>query len=52
LQVQEYSHLQRWTKQLLTRPGVQRGRIVNKVWGEEEKQLKERHSANDFKGRV
>jgi GST-like protein len=52
LQVQEYMHLQRWTKQLLERPAVQRGRIVNKVWGDKEKQLKERHSAEDFKGLV
>jgi GST-like protein len=50
LQVKDYKHLQRWTKQLLERPAVQRGRIVNKVWGEEDKQLKERHSAADFDG--
>ena len=50
LQVQEYSHLQRWTQQLLDRPAVQRGRIVNKIWGDDSKQLKERHSATDFDG--
>lgn len=49
LQVHEYKHVQRWTQQLLKRPAVQRGRLVNKVWGEDNKQLKERHSANDFK---
>jgi GST-like protein len=27
---------------------VQRGRIVNKTWGDEATQLKERHSAADF----
>ena len=52
LQVKEYKHLQRWTQDLLKRPAVQRGRIVNKVWGEEDKQLKERHSAEDFKGLI
>lgn len=50
LQVHDYSHLQRWTKQLLARPAVQRGRLVNKVWGDENRQLKERHSAADFDG--
>jgi GSH-dependent disulfide-bond oxidoreductase len=33
------------------RPAVQRGRIVNKVWGDEDTQLKERHSAADFAGK-
>lgn len=48
LQVEEYQHVQRWTKQLAARPGVKRGRLVNKVWGEEHLQMKERHSADDF----
>ncbi|MEM0910140.1 MAG: glutathione-dependent disulfide-bond oxidoreductase [Pseudomonadota bacterium] len=48
LQVQEYSHLQRWAKQLSERPAVQRGRVVNKIWGEDEIQLKERHNAVDI----
>ncbi|WP_395339774.1 glutathione-dependent disulfide-bond oxidoreductase [Ningiella sp. W23] len=52
LQVKEYKHLQRWTQKLLERPAVQRGRLVNKVWGEEDKQLKERHSKTDFEGLV
>lgn len=52
LQVQEYTHVQRWTKQLLARPAVQRGRLVNKVWGEENRQLKERHSMADFDGLI
>lgn len=48
LQVQEYTHVQRWAKQLSQRVGVQRGRIVNKVWGDDEFQLVERHSAADI----
>lgn len=48
LQVQEYTHVQRWAKQLSQRVGVQRGRIVNKVWGDDEFQLAERHSAADI----
>lgn len=43
LQVQEYTHLQRWCKQVAERPAVQRGRLVNSTEG-----LKERHSAADF----
>ncbi|GLR69212.1 glutathione-dependent disulfide-bond oxidoreductase [Agaribacter marinus] len=52
LQVQDYKHLQRWTNQIAERPGVKRGRIVNKPWGEENEQLRERHCAADFEGRV
>lgn len=48
LQVQEYTQVQRWAKQLSQRVGVQRGRIVNKVWGDDEFQLAERHSAADI----
>lgn len=46
LSVHEYEHVIRWTKQIAERPATQRGRIVNRVWGE--RQLKERHSAADF----
>ena len=46
LSVHEYEHVIRWTKQIADRPATQRGRIVNRVWGE--RQLKERHSAADF----
>ncbi|MGQ8364579.1 glutathione-dependent disulfide-bond oxidoreductase [Glaciecola sp. 1036] len=52
LQVQEYTHLKRWTDQLAARPGVKRGKLVNKIWGDDEFQLKERHSAKDFEGKV
>ena len=30
------------------RPGVQRGRMVNRAWGKPESQLHERHDASDF----
>lgn len=43
LQVQEYKHLIRWQQQIADRPAVQRGKIVNS------EELKERHSAEDFK---
>ena len=48
LQVQEYSHVQRWTDQIAARPAVQRGRMVNRAWGEPASQLHERHEASDF----
>ena len=48
LQVQEYTHVQRWTDQIAARPAVQRGRKVNRAWGEPSSQLPERHEASDF----
>jgi GST-like protein len=48
LSTHEYEHVQRWAKQLLERPGVARGRIVNKPSGEPAEQLRERHDASDF----
>jgi GST-like protein len=48
LQVQEYTNVQRWTDAIAKRPTVQRGRKVNRVWGELSDQLHERHDAGDF----
>lgn len=48
LQVQEYPHVQRWARRLAARPAVQRGRMVNRTWGEPSSQLHERHDASDF----
>jgi GST-like protein len=48
LQVQEYPHLRRWAEKIGERPAVQRGRIVNRTFGEPSSQLHERHDANDF----
>jgi GST-like protein len=48
LQVQEYKHLQRWTETIGARPAVQRGHMVNRVFGEPSSQLHERHDAGDF----
>jgi GSH-dependent disulfide-bond oxidoreductase len=52
LQVQEYTHVQRWTKEIAQRPAVQRGRMVNRVVGKPESQLHERHDASDFQTKV
>lgn len=48
LQVHEYKHVQRWTAAIAERPAVQRGRMVNRTWGQPSSQLHERHEANDF----
>lgn len=52
LQVQTYTHLQRWATQIAARPAVQRGRMVNRTWGELSSQLHERHAASDFATRT
>ena len=48
LSVHEYKNVNRWADQLLTRPAVKRGRIVNRINGEPSSQLHERHEASDF----
>jgi len=48
LNVQSYTHVNRWTDEIAERPAVKRGRMVNRVWGEPESQLPERHDASDF----
>ena len=48
LQVKTYKNLQRWAEEIARRPAVERGRRVNRVWGEPEEQLPERHDASDF----
>ncbi|KQP12255.1 glutathione-dependent disulfide-bond oxidoreductase [Pseudorhodoferax sp. Leaf267] len=48
LQVQDYAHVQRWTAAIAQRPAAQRGRMVNRTWGQPASQLPERHDAADF----
>jgi len=48
LSVDEYKNVQRWASMLLARPAVQRGRMVNRTYGEPASQLHERHEASDF----
>ncbi|MBV4369004.1 glutathione-dependent disulfide-bond oxidoreductase [Erwinia sp. BNK-24-b] len=47
-----YKNLQRWANEIAQRPAVQRGRIVNRTWGEPAEQLHERHDASDFELRT
>jgi GST-like protein len=48
LQVEDYTHVQRWTEAIATRAAVIRGRMVNRASGDLSRQLHERHDAGDF----
>ena len=48
LSVHEYKNVLRWTDEIAARPAVQRGRKVNRVFGDPASQLHERHDASDF----
>ncbi|MDJ0922343.1 MAG: glutathione-dependent disulfide-bond oxidoreductase [Henriciella sp.] len=48
LSVHEYTNVIRWTDQLMARPAFQRGRMVNRAFGDPASQLHERHDASDF----
>ena len=48
LDVTSYEHLQRWTKLIAQRPAVERGRKINRTWGEASEQIPERHSSKDM----
>lgn len=48
LDVASYQNVVRWAKAIEQRTAVQRGRIVNRTWGEECEMVAERHSAADI----
>ncbi|WAG77660.1 glutathione-dependent disulfide-bond oxidoreductase [Metapseudomonas furukawaii] len=48
LSVHEYTHVQRWAEEVAQRPAVQRGRRVNRTWGDPAEQCPERHAAADL----
>ncbi len=48
LAVHEYENVKRWADQIGARPAAQRGRRVNRTWGDEAQQVRERHAASDF----
>lgn len=48
LDVESYTHLMQWARRIDLRPGVIRGRKVNRRWGAPHEQLPERHSSADF----
>ena len=48
LDVESFTHVQRWAKEIASRETVKRGRMVNRLRGEPHEQLRERHDAGDF----
>ena len=48
LEAHIYKNVLRWADEIAQRPAVQRGRMVNRTWGEPHEQLHERHDATDF----
>ncbi|MBM7335008.1 MAG: glutathione-dependent disulfide-bond oxidoreductase [Alcanivorax sp.] len=52
LDVTSYKNVLRWAEAIDARPAVQRGRMVNRTFGEPSTQLRERHDASDFDTRT
>ncbi|HCP80087.1 MAG TPA: glutathione-dependent disulfide-bond oxidoreductase [Octadecabacter sp.] len=48
LDTASYENVNRWADDVMSRPAFKKGRIVNRAWGEEHEQLRERHDASDF----
>lgn len=48
LDVESYQHVRKWAETIDARPAVQRGRKVNRTFGDLDMQLHERHDASDF----
>lgn len=48
LDVKSYKNVLRWNDQIQQRDAVKRGQRVNRVWGNPDKQLAERHEAADL----
>ena len=49
LNVKNYTNVLNWAKEINNRPAVQRGKMVNKISGNLNFALRERHSNEDFK---
>lgn len=52
LDVASYKNVLRWAEAIDARAPVQRGRMVNRAFGELSSQLRERHDASDFETRT
>ncbi|WP_296762142.1 glutathione-dependent disulfide-bond oxidoreductase [Sediminimonas sp.] len=52
LDAESYTHVMDWAHRIDARGAVQRGRMVNRTFGEPEMQLHERHAAEDFETRT
>ncbi|WP_237058180.1 glutathione-dependent disulfide-bond oxidoreductase [Microbulbifer sediminum] len=52
LEAHTYRNVNRWVEEIGARPAVQRGKMVNRTWGDPAQQLRERHDASDFEKRT
>lgn len=52
LDASSYTHVNRWMKEIGDRDGVRRGKMVNRMSGPLNEQLRERHDASDFETRT
>ena len=52
LEAHTYKNVVRWADDIAERPAAKRGLMVNRTWGEESRQLHERHDASDFELRT
>jgi len=52
LDTASYKNMNRWTDMIGERPAVQRGKMVNRAWGDPAGQLRERHDSSDFELRT
>ncbi len=48
IDAQSYENVHRWADEIAVREAAQRGRMVNRAWGDPKSQLRERHDASDF----
>lgn len=48
LDTKSYVHMNRWANEIAQRPAAQRGRMVNRTFGDLDEQLHERHDSGDF----
>lgn len=48
LDVKSYTNVLKWANKISDRPAVKRGRIVNRVWGEDNEKLANRNNASDI----
>ncbi|MDR9485191.1 MAG: glutathione-dependent disulfide-bond oxidoreductase [Sediminimonas sp.] len=52
LDAKSYTRVMEWAERIDARPAVQRGRMVNRTFGDPAMQLHERHAAEDFETRT
>lgn len=52
LDAKSYTHVNRWADEVFARPAFERGRMVNRAFGDPSEQLHERHDASDFELRT